>query len=175
MSTVKAWFELNNLLDDDQRLVYPEMYLENRHLYDGVREIVYLIKSRDDPEAPLDWVSELALPKVLKNGPDIDILAKQLVVRLRLPWTRVRSEWLISQEELDANREYYDVLDTFVRVLRTDDSKEVPLFDVLDFEAHRDDYELVEVQYLVAVKRSKEDTARLLGIDPDSIHTYMQQ
>jgi hypothetical protein len=168
------WNELNSYLDDDERLVYPDMYLKNRHLYDKIREVVYLIKQRDHPEARLQWVSELALPKALKEY-DVDMLAKQLIVRLRLPWNKVRREWLCSQKELDANREHYQVLDIFLRVRRKDNSEERPMFDLLEFETNRDNYDIVEVQYLVGLKLTAETKARLLGIDPDSISTYMQQ
>lgn len=174
MALGKMWTEFNGYLDDDERLVYPEMYLENRHLYDGVRDIVYLIKDRSHPDASLEWIKESALGELLKNH-DYDILAKQLIVRLRLPWTQVQKEWLVTQEELEEDRKYLEVIGTFLRVLRTDDPEEIPLFDILDFEANRHDYEVVEVQYLVTMRRSKADTARLLGIPPDNIHTYMQQ
>lgn len=174
MSVKNIWDDLHSYLDDDERLVFPEMYLENRHLYDKIRGVVYLIRDRKYPSSGLEWVSELGLGKVMKNH-DVDLLTKQLVVRLRLPWNRVRGEWLISQEELDTDREYYEVLDTFLRVRHKDSPKEIPLLDVLEFEANRDDYEILEVQYLVGLRLTKETEARLLGIDPDSISTYMQQ
>ncbi len=166
--------ELNKSLNDDERLVFPEMYLENRQLYDDVRDVVYLIKERNHPESPLDWASESTLGGALKNY-DIDLLAKLLIVRLRLPWNKIRNEWLISQKELNENREYYEVLDIFLKVRRKDNPNEVPLFDVLEFETNRDNYEIVEAQYLVVLKHTAETQARLLGIDPDSINTYMQQ
>lgn len=174
MYELSMWAELNSHLDDDERLVWPEMYLENRHLYDGVRDVVYLIKQRNHPEARLQWVSELGLPKALKNY-DFDLLAKQLIVRLRLPWNKVKREWLCSQEELDSNRKYYDVLDIFLKVRRKDNPEETPMFDSLEFETHREAYEIVEVRYLVSLKFTAETKSRLLGIDPDSISTYMQQ
>lgn len=168
------WDKLNGYLDDDERLVYPYMYLENRHLYDDVRGVVYLIRQRDHPEACLDWVSEAGLGRALKDD-DCDLLEKQLVVTLRLPWSQVRHEWLISQEELDDDREHLEVLDTFLRVRHKDSPEEIPLLNVLEFEAHRDDYEIVEIRYLVGWRFTVDRKARLLGIDPDHISTYMQQ
>ena len=174
MSVKNMWNDLHSYLDDDERLVWPDMYLKNRHLYDDVRGVVYLIRDRKFPDSGLEWVSEWGLGRALKND-DIDLLAKQLVVRLRLPWNKVQQEWLISQEELNEDREYYEVLDTFLRVRHKDSTKEIPLFDTLDFETHRDDYEVMEVRYLVGRRYNKATQARLLGIDPDSITTYMQQ
>ena len=174
MPVISMWNELNGYLDDDERLVFPDMYIKNRHLYDKIQNVVYLIKQREHPEARLQWVSELALPRALRNG-DFDMLAQQLIVRLRYPWNEIRSEWLCSQKELDANREYYEVLDIFLRVQRKDNPEEVPLFNVLEFETNRDDYEVVEARYLVTLKLAAETQARLLGIDPDGISTYMQQ
>lgn len=172
-SQASMWEKLNWYLDDDQRLVSPEMYLNNRHLYDDILNVVYIIRDRQYPKARLEWVKEANLGNVMKNH-DFDLLSKQLIVSLRLPWKRLPSEWLVSQKELDENREYFDILDTFLKVRRKDNPKEVPLFDVLEFEENRDKYEVVEVRYLVTMKLSKTGKARLLGIDPDSISTYMQ-
>ena len=173
-SSSSMWEELNWYLDGDQRLVSPEMYLANRGLYDDILNVVYIVRDRQHPEAGLEWVKESRLGYLMKNH-DVDLLAKQLIVNLRLPWTGARTEWLCSQEELNENREYYDILDTFLRVRRKDNPKEVPLFDVLEFEENRDKYEVMEVRYLVGMKLSVDTKARLLGIDPDSISTYMQQ
>lgn len=173
-SQISMWEELNWYLDGDQRLVSPEMYLNNRHLYDDILNIVYIVRTRNSPDSDLDWVKESQLGYLMKNQ-DVDLLSKQLIVSLRLPWKRMPSEWLVSQEELDENREYLDVLDTFLRVRRKDNPKEVPLFDLLEFEENRDKYEVVEVRYLVGTKLTKRDKACLLGIDPDSISTYMQE
>lgn len=175
MPKESMWAELQGYLDDDERLVWPDMYLKNRRLYDSIRDVVYLVKERDHPGAHLQWVSELGLPRLLKYGSDVDIMAKLLIVRLLLPWRDLKDEWLISQEELDNNREYYDIVDIFLRVRRKDNPKITPLFDVLEFEKHRDQFEVVEAKYLVALKMRPEERARLLGIDPDSIHTYMSE
>lgn len=171
---ISMWEELNWYLDHDERLVSPETYLNNRQLYDDIRNVVYIVRDRKYPEAGLEWVKESHLGKLMKNQ-DVDLLSKQLIVSLRLPWKRLPVEWLVSQDELDENREFYEILDTFLRVRRKDNPKEIPMFDVLEFEANRDNYEVVEVRYLVGLRFSAEGQARLLGIDPDSISTYMQQ
>lgn len=168
------WKELSSYIDDDERLVFPEAYLKNRELYDKIRDVVWFIKPVGYPNAKLQFVTELALPNVLKNY-HVDVLGKALIVRLRLPWREARQEWLCSQEELNANREYYQVLDTYITVRRKGSPKEIPLFNILDFEENRDKYDVVDVKYLVTLRLSKEVTARLLGIDPDSIHTYISE
>ncbi len=173
-SAPSMWEELNWYLDSDERLVSPEMYLENRQLYDNIRNVVYIVRDRQHPDPGLEWVKESHLGKLMKDQ-DVDLLTKVLIVRLRLPWKRLPSEWLISQEELNAGREYYDILGTFLKVRRKDNPKEVPLFDVLEFETNRDKYEVMEVQYLVTLKLTAEAQARLLGIDPNTFSTYMQQ
>jgi hypothetical protein len=167
------WDELNSYIDDDERLVWPEVYLENPKLYESVRDVVYLVRG-NHPEDRLDWVSEMALPNVLKND-DVKILGKQLIVRLRLPWHQVRREWLITQKELDANRDIYDIIDVYLKVRRKDGYPQFPFFDKLAFEANRNDYEFLEARYLVTWKMSKLQEARLLGIDPDNVHTYMSE
>ena len=172
--TISIWDELNQYIDDDERLVWPEMYLENRHLYDSIRRVVYIVKQRNVPNARAEWVKELDLPHILKNY-DVDVVAKQLIVRLRLPWNKVKKEWLCDQEEFESNREYYDVLDIFLKVRRKDNPDEMPTFGDLEFERNRDDYDIVDVRYLVSLKFSAETKARLLGIDPDDVHTYMEK
>jgi hypothetical protein len=179
MSHLNLWDELHSYLDDDERIVFPEMYLENREIYDSIRDVVYLVKGRNgEPSAdnrfPLDWVPEHYLPRLLKEQ-DVDILSKHLIVRLRLPWEKVSHEWLISQEELDENREYYDIIDIFLRVKHKDMDSTTFVFDRLEFEQNRDNYEIIDAKYLVSLKLTKETRARLLGIDPDSIHTYMSE
>ncbi len=170
-----VWNYLHCHLDEDERLVFPEMYIENRHIYDSIRDVVYLVRDRDNPDGGFCWVKELALGRVLKDL-DVELLGKQLIVRLRLPWGEpVPGEWLISQEELDENREYYDVLDIFLKVKHKDLDGVMPMFDMIEFEQNRDNYEVIEARYLVAVKLSKDTKAELLGIDPDSVHTYMSE
>lgn len=171
-SSPDMWTELNWYLDTDERLVYPEAYLENRHLYSGIRSVVYLVRDRKFPDSGIEWVSESRLGDVMLNQ-DVDLLAKQLIVRIRLPWHKVPNEWLISQEELTNYPDDYDVIDTLVTV-RRDDLREIPVFDVFDFETNRDDYEVVKVEYLVSPKLSTAGRSALLGVDPDSIQTYMQ-
>ncbi len=53
---ISMWEELNWYLDRDERLVSPETYLNNRQLYDDIRNVVYIVRDRKYPEAGLEWV-----------------------------------------------------------------------------------------------------------------------
>ena len=170
-----VWNDLTENLDEDERLVFPEMYISNRQLYDSIRDVVYVVRDRDDPEGGYCWVKESSLGRILKNL-DVDLLGKMLIVRLRLPWVDlIPTDWLISQEELDEHREYYDVLDVFLRVKHKEVDSIMTVFDKIEFEQNRNNYEVIEAQYLVSLKLSKETKAQLLGIDPNTIHTYMSE
>lgn len=170
----KTWNRLTDYLEDDERLVYPKMYLENRKMYDKICGVVYLIKSRSNMTDGIDWVWENKLHEII-NDPDIMILAKQLVVRIRLPWNEVNFEWTIGQEELNARHQDYEVIDVFLRVQDKLTRKEIVMIDPLEMDINPDKYEILEIRYLVAWKLSPESENRILGIDPDSIHTMIQQ
>lgn len=169
-----VWSTLTAGLDEDERLIWPQMYLRNRRLYDDIRGVAYLIKDIGHPEGSLDWVWADRLDKFLERD-DVMILSKLLVVRLRLPWNEVKYEWMISQEELNQYRKYFKVVDVFLRIREKSRPDTVVLADPLEFEMNRDKYEVIEIRYLVAPKRPPETEERFLGIDPDSFSTYMQQ
>lgn len=168
-----VWERLHYHLDGDERLVFPEMYLENRNVYDGIKGVVYLVRDRKGPE-DIEWISESQIGKVLKNY-DVDLIGKLLVVTVRLPWSEGKFEWTVSQKELNENREWYDVLDIYLTVKHKDMDTNTFVFDKVEFESNRDNYEVIDVRYLVALKLNREEKARLLGIDPDSIHTYISE
>lgn len=180
-----GWSEMMASLDDDERLVWPRMYFQNRHLYDAIRGVAYIVKDLNHSDAGLDWVWANHLDKLLRQK-DVLVLAKQFVVRLRLPWNELKYEWLISQKELHGHREDYQVIDVFLRVRVKDNHTEVVLIDPLEFEINRDKYDVLEVRYLVAWKfgmnpdekpywNSECHTRALLDINPDSFTTWMQQ
>jgi hypothetical protein len=160
------------------------MYFQNRQLYDSIRGIAYLVQSVTCPEKGINWIWETA-PKRFEAPPDLEMLAKLYVVRLRLPWGDLRNEWLISKEELHAHSDDFQVIDVFLRVRAKDSNTEMALIDPLEFETNRDKYEVLEARYLVAWKSSLEDDkkpywnsesrVRALDIDPDSFTTWMQQ
>ncbi|MCK4787429.1 MAG: hypothetical protein KAV87_26965 [Desulfobacteraceae bacterium] len=168
-----VWSEMVVSLDEDERLVWPHMYFQNRQMYDSVSGVAYIVKDRNHPEAGLDWIWANHVEKLLEQG-NIQILAKQFVVRLRLPWNELRYEWLISQEELCAHRKDFEIIDVFLRVRIRENDMETVLIDPLEFETNRDTYEILEIRYLVAWKFTPK-TEQMLSIDPNSVTTWMQQ
>jgi hypothetical protein len=167
------WEKLQAELDEDERIVYPEMYIKNPKLYDKIVGIAYLVKERNNPEAELTWVWERTLERVLKSE-DIEVVAKQLIVRIRLPWNQVNFEWTVSQAELEEHIDDYDVIDVFLKIRRKDSPDDVQFVtDPLEFESNRDQYDIVEVRYLVCWKPSPKTKGRLVGINPDNIHTVI--
>lgn len=150
-------------LDDDQRIVFPEMYIEHPELYDDIIGVAYLVKG-DHPDSRLDWVWERAIPDLLKRSPKTKILAKQLIVRLRLPWNEVDTEWTCSRKELEDVREDVDILEVFIYAEDRLRPGRTRLIDPLDFQTNRDRYDVKDIRYCVAWKMSEKSMKELLGI-----------
>lgn len=153
------WERLMVGLDEDQRLVFPKMYLDNKNIYDKICGIAYLIGT---PEG-LDWVWENGLDRIREMG-NCEILEKVLVVRIRLPWNRVRDEWLCDQDELNAHREEYEVLEVFIRGAPKNDPTNITTIETLEFEMNRNLYTVLDVRYYVCWKQDPKAIERLLDI-----------
>jgi hypothetical protein len=151
------WDKLVVGLDGDQRIVFPKMYLDNKNLYDKICGIAYLISTPDG----LDWVWQNGVGRVREND-DYIILEKMLIVRLRLPWNQTRDEWLCDQDELNAHREEYEVLEVYIRAAPKNDPDSVKLLDPLEFEMNREEYTVLEAKYFVCWKQKSEEIERLL-------------
>lgn len=153
------------LLDPEERLVMPEDYIENWTLYDQVSGSGWLIKdgNSEDPEQ-IDFVWESDLRRMEKNGEDtskIIPIDKVLVVRIRLPWNSVDSEWLISDAQMEELEEDLEILEVYIRARKKNkpNSKAVLMISPKKrraYEARPDDYEVIEKKYLVAWKMSPE-------------------
>lgn len=169
---VSVWDRLQAGLDTDERIIFPWMYKENRDLYDKILGVAYLVRERH-PDAQMDWVWESSLDKVIaryaEHGRQLDILAKQFVVRVRLPWNRVNYEFLVTQEELNENRADYRVLEVFLRA-RNKFTGSVDLIKPFEYEQFRDEWEMVEARYLVEWYTSPESDRKLCEIDPRYVH-----
>ncbi len=168
------WDKLVVGLDDDERVVFPQMYRDNTSLYDKIVGIAYLVRAKDYPDDGLDWVWEGSLGKVNERL-ELDVLGKVYIVRLRLPWNSVRHEWLCNQQELDDHREEVEVLGVYLRVRRKDNPTIIPIIDPLEFESNRDKYEVIEARYLVAWKSDPEQEERFLDIPGDRFHTVISE
>lgn len=160
------WHRLQESLDDDERIVFPWMYAENRDLYDKILGVAYLVRE-NKPGAEMDWVWESSLSRVAERM-DITILAKQLVVRLRLPWHDVNYEWLVTKGELEEHRKDLQVMDVF---LKAHDKRTnlVGLINPLEYEEDPERFTVVEARYLVTWKVAPESEEKLLSIDPNLV------
>jgi hypothetical protein len=181
MAGLEEWDKLAATLDDDLRLIYPDMYLEHEQLFDKIMGVGYLIKDLGFPEKGLDWVNESQLNKLLQTRPNVAVLSKLLIVRLRLPWNEVNTEWLVSEVELNEHRDEYEVLEVFLRIRRIGSNEKIRWLRAEDkqyFDEHRDEFEVVEKRYSVRWKWSEEDKIRLLDdflVTKDAVHEYLAQ
>lgn len=177
-----AWDRFNLGLDDDQRIIYPEMYKKNRSLYADVCGVVYLVRSRSYPDHGVMWVNSNSLDRLLdrdRDYEDVEILDRLLLVRLRLPWTRSRFEWSMSQSELDDFRDDVEITEIYLKVRRKSDGVVKTIVNKLDFERNRDQYEVLEKRYIIIWKPTPSEPfdkrVESLGIDPDSVHKWLSQ
>lgn len=143
MKATDLWNRLMVGLDDDQMIVFPEIYLNNRDLYDKICGIAYLITT----DSGLDWVWEKGLERALNNGATLE--DKVYIVRVRLPWNEPEGEWWVSREELDANYEELEVLEVRIRAVPKDKPHKIKRLEPLEFELNRDHWTVIDAQYLV--------------------------
>lgn len=180
MSILGEWEKLSSTLDDDMQLIYPSMYLEHEHLYDSIIGIGYLFKDLKHPENGFDWALEYKMHDILKNNPGIAIIAKLLLVRLRLPWNEVNTEWLVNEVELSEHADEYEVLDVFLWVRKIGETEPQWVLGERKayFETHRDEFEVLEKRYCVRWKWSNDEKEKLLAeslIEGSDVHEYMDQ
>ena len=165
-----VWEKLHEGLDSDLVIVLPQMYLDNRHLYDMLWAQIFII-SDNHPDGALDWCWEGAYSRIRDRHKNVRIVAKALIVRLRLPWNRVQEQWLINAGQLSDSQDDYEVLDTYIKVVHKNSLNEEPFhIDKSRFEINRDLYEVVEILYLVTWVFNKKNKASFLGIDPSKTH-----
>lgn len=138
-------------LDKDQRIVFPEIYLDNKDMYDKICGIAYLIYSDDG----LDWVWEAGLERVRNAG--AEVLTKVYVVRIRLPWNAAEGDWWVDHEELNSNREEYEILEVQIRATPKNKPYEVKIMEPLEFEMNREEYIVVDAKYLVCWRAEPDD------------------
>lgn len=165
-------------LDDDERLIYPEMYKKARDLYADIRGIVYIVRSRSHPEHGIFWVTSGTLDRLLKKDKgidDVEILSRMLMVNLRLPWNKKVFEWSMDEHTLNEMRDDVEIAEVILKVRRKSDGVIIKIVDKLDFESNREDYEVLEKRYIVTWKPTPTSSKNFLGIDPDSVRRWMCQ
>ena len=153
------------LLDPDERLIMPEDYRANWMMYDQVCGTGWLIKDENaaDPE-DIDFAWDSDLRRMDKNGHDmskVTVLDKVMVVRVRLPWNLVDTEWLISDDEMAEFEEDLEILEVYIRARRKDRPGSKPTLMRSPkarraYEAAPGDYDVIETRYLVTFKMSPE-------------------
>lgn len=164
---MNLYARLSEGLDDDERIVFPEMYYDNQKLYDQIKGVAYLVRGTG-PDGKLDWVWSSGLGRLLDRQ-DVTVISKLFVVRLRLPWNKVEYEWLASQQELDENGQDYRIKDVFVQAVdKTDPDAEPKWMDPVLFESNRDRFEVVQVRYLVSWVGREDKTPPM--VDPSRVH-----
>lgn len=179
---IGEWEKLASSLDDDMRIIPPEIYLANQDLYDQIVGVGYLVRDLQYEDG-LDWVSENQLNKLLRDRPSVVALAKVLIVRLRSPWNEINTEWLVGKEELEKDRDSLEVLETYIwaREAGTDnDPRWIWPSERQTFDENRDDYEVIETRYCVRYKYTKEQMESLLHdpyntpvVKKDNTHTWL--
>lgn len=140
-------------------------------MYDQVQGWGWFIRDIDavDPDR-IDFAWERDLKRMEKNGKDmtrIAIVDRVMIVRLRLPWSDVETEWLASEAEMEENGEDWEILEVYVRARRKDQPNSEPKLllsprDRRAYEAAPEMYEVTEKKYLAAYKMSPETRESLL-------------
>jgi hypothetical protein len=161
MKNKDFWDRLMVGLDDDERIVSPEIYLDNKDLYDKICGIAYLIGTPNG----IDWVWERGLNRARQNG--WTILKKVLIVRVRLPWNEPYNEWWIDHEELNAHRNEYEILEVQIRATPKDSPHEIKIMEPLEFEMNRENYVVVDAKYMVRWRFEPEEIKQIKKIRGD--------
>lgn len=164
---------LQESLDSDEMLIFPHLLDQFPELFESVRGEAYLIRDANDPNGELDWCWASSFERIERRVGPVEILAKQLVVRLTMPWFADESQFTISEEEfLGAEfRDEYEVMDTFVRAKDQLTGYYGPV-DKLDFQQNRERYTDETVEYSVRWKPIGHNPR---GIDPENVYTVLSE
>jgi len=157
-------------LDLDERLVWPDMYLANRNLYDEIRGVAYIIRNTNYPDSQWQWIYSHKLSRLLESDEAcaIEIIARQFVCRIRLPWNEMRFERLMSEEDYNEWRDVLDVIGLQLLVWDKEKMRERYIFDMSEFHRNRDRFIVRQRRYLVVWKATPERLAAV-DVDPDII------
>lgn len=168
------WEEASISLDDDERIVFPELYAENRDAFDKIVGVAYLVQDKRNPESHIEWMWEGAFNKH-KDEEHILVLKKVLIVRLRPPWHKIDDSWLISREEYYAQRRYLRVLDVYLRVQDNEKPWIIELIDADELRLNPGKWNLLELRYLVALRIPPMIEKEFPIINRNNIHTWMRE
>lgn len=167
------WDHLTVSLDDDQRLVFPEMYEEHKHMYSELCEVVHLMMGPKYGEFDIVRDNEVGRVQRRFDGQLVDILTLY-VVRIRLPWNGPY-EIVLSEEEYMENPDRYHILDVYISVSPKDGSGEIrTAINKREFETNRDNYDLLEVRYSVGIRGWQEKNIEQI-VPRDRIHAFVSE
>lgn len=154
-------------------LVLPSIYEANPELFDDVVGIGYLMVAEWD-----DSVVDFVFQSDVRNSTDLGfkILLKVYIVRIRLPWSKLKYEWIITKEELDERRSDYEVTDVYFKVIDKEQPEKPPhTIEKVDYQLNRDRYTITDIRYLVRWKTPKKIVGRIAGIDPRNVHKVLSR
>ena len=157
-------------LEPEEMMMLPETYVDNNRMFDRVCGVAYIIRDKRDPQN-IDWMFSSRLTKTLQNHPDIEIVEKVIIARLRLPWNEVETEWTASEEDLEEWRDDWEILETYLWAIHKDDPDKVERLlispeDKADYEQNPDHYTITRKKYQVAWKMDPETRQELLRRKP---------
>jgi hypothetical protein len=145
--------QLSSTLEPDERVIYTWMYVKRPWLYSAVLGEVYMLRGTDHStnQTVLDFVDGRWLTSALKRNPEYKVADKLLLVRVRGSMGPGLLEGeLLTRDELYKDRDAYTILDVYIMAV----SKTPPLmlhsFSVDDYQYLKDEFELVDVGYVVA-------------------------
>jgi hypothetical protein len=136
-------------LQPNERLVFPDMYKKTPWLYGKVSDTMYLIKA-PQTEDGIDWVPEKSLSRAFDIYPNAQILAKLLLVELT-DKSGDSPGWVMTYDEYQkSNKEALTILDTcLIAVNKSQTPIKIENLTVSEYQAFRDDYDIIGVAYFV--------------------------
>jgi len=141
-STTGAYEQIHRYLDDDEQIIFPEMYKQNPELYLKVRGVVYMIQNIKT--GTVDWVR--ADSRWVFN-PEKDIILRRML------WVTVRTSpeengFLIAKEEYMKDPSIYVILDVVLTCVH----KSLGIGRRLDMASYQKlihEYDLIDTSFFV--------------------------
>ena len=141
---------VQELLDWDERIIYPEQYELTPEIYAAPPEEVWVVR---DPRVEGDDGLELVFTN--RSCPDLDRLGfvfvqTMFLVRVGMPvFETALSGELITGEEYRADKDRWIVLDELIVVRHRDFPNEARQVTYSEYQKGWKEYELVDVTYIV--------------------------
>ena len=152
-------------LDTDLHIVPPEVYENNKLIFDSIRGVGYLVRRLSLP-GELDWVWLNNIESVGKRIPDLEVLNKVYIVRVRTPWSTTNTEWMATEAEVEEHAGDLEIIDRrrMVRPKGTSGNGNSMLISDRAYKKYADDLEVIDVAYLVMWANPESPTNKLRQI-----------